>query len=224
MNGRTTGEPGRADVAELRVSYGRAPLLEADLAPDWHTQFTRWFDDAVASLTFPEPNAMVVATCTADGIPSARTVLLKAHDENGLVFFTNYSSRKGLELAANPRVSCVFGWYAMERQVVVCGRTERVDRTTSERYFHSRPHGSQIAASISEQSTVIPDRGWLDRRRDELARQYPDDTQVPLPDFWGGIRVLPDTVEFWAGRENRMHDRLRYRRTGAGFVLERLSP
>jgi pyridoxamine 5'-phosphate oxidase len=157
-----------------------------------------------------------------------RTVLLKGYDERGLVFFTNYDSRKGRQLAANPRISCVFPWYAMERQVIVDGEVERAGRDESAHYFHSRPHGSQIAASISEQSRVVADRGALEAERDRLAARYPDDATVPLPDFWGGYRIRPSAVEFWQGREDRLHDRLRFRRTGdaadAPWVTERLAP
>ncbi len=215
-------------VAAMRRSYRAEALAEADLQPDWHRQFRIWLAAAVDSQAFPEPNAMVVATAAPDGRPSARTVLLKGYDERGLVFFTNYDSRKGRQLAANPRVCCVFPWYAMERQVIVDGDVERVSREESEHYFHSRPHGSQIAASISEQSHVVPDRPTLEAERDRIAARYPDDTTVPLPDFWGGLRIRPSAVEFWQGREDRLHDRLRFRRTGdaadAPWVIERLAP
>jgi pyridoxamine 5'-phosphate oxidase len=212
-------------VAAMRRSYRSRALHESDLLPDWHSQFRAWLAEAVDSDAFPEPTAMVVATASPDGRPSVRTVLLKRYDERGLVFFTNYDSRKGRQLAANPRLSCVFPWYAMERQVIVDGDVERVGRDESEHYFHSRPHGSQIAASISEQSRVVADRGALEAERDRLAARYPDDTTVPLPDFWGGYRIRPSSVEFWQGREDRLHDRLRFRRTDDGpWTIERLAP
>jgi pyridoxamine 5'-phosphate oxidase len=217
-------DPANADrLAGMRRSYKRAELSESAIAPTWLEQFGRWLDEALESLAFPEPNAMVVATADADGAPSARTVLLKGYDERGLVFFTNYTSRKGRELAENPRVCVVFPWYALERQILVTGTVTRTSRADSETYFHSRPHGSQVAASISEQSAVIPDRAWLESERDRLAESYPE--TVPLPDFWGGYRIAPSTVEFWQGREDRLHDRLRYRRTDDGtWQTERLAP
>ncbi len=216
-------DPAGADhLADMRRSYQRSGLTEADLAPGWAEQFGRWLDEAIESLAFPEPNAMVVGTADAAGTPSVRTVLLKGYDERGLVFFTNYDSRKGRALAENPRISAVFPWYALERQILVGGTVERTTRAESEAYFHSRPYGSQVAASISQQSAVIPDRAWLESERDRLAAAHPD--TVPLPDFWGGFRIVPETVEFWQGRENRLHDRLRYRRTGENWLIERLAP
>lgn len=209
-------------IAGIRRSYQRGSLTESDLAPTWLEQFGRWMDEAIDSLAFPEPTAMVVGTADAQGTPSVRTVLLKGFDENGLVFFTNYDSRKGRALAENPRVSAVFPWYALERQIIVCGTVTRTSREESQRYFHSRPYGSQIAASISEQSQPIPDRAWLEARRDELTGRHPE--TVPLPEFWGGFRIAPATVEFWQGREDRLHDRLRYRNSDNGWLIERLAP
>lgn len=225
-----------ADVAAMRRSYRSGRLDESDLAPTWLEQFGRWLAEASESLSFPEPNAMVVATASADAAPSVRTVLLKAYDDRGLVFFTNLRSRKARDIEANPQASCVFAWLPLERQVLVTGRAEQVGRAQSEEYFHSRPHGSQIAASVSEQSRVVPDRGALEAERDRLAAAYPDGSTVPLPDFWGGIRIVPETVEFWQGREDRLHDRLRFRRADAaansgergaadgGWIVERLAP
>lgn len=216
-------DPASADrLAGMRRSYARSGLTEADLAPGWTEQFGHWFDEAIESLAFPEPNAMVVSTADAAGVPSVRTVLLKGYDERGLVFFTNYDSRKGRALAENPRVSAVFPWYALERQILLAGTVERTTRAESETYFHSRPWGSQIAASIGQQSAVIPDRAWLEAERDRLAAAHPE--TVPLPDFWGGYRIVPETVEFWQGREDRLHDRLRYRRSGDTWLIERLAP
>jgi pyridoxamine 5'-phosphate oxidase len=197
------------------------PMAEADLAPDWVSQFSRWFADAVAA-GLPEPNAMVLATADTEGRPSARTVLLKGYDQRGFTFYTNYESRKGTELAANPRASVVFPWFAMRRQVVACGTASPVDRAETEAYFATRPRGAQLGAWASPQSTVVADRGVLDQRLAEAARRFPD--QVPAPPHWGGFRLVPESVEYWQGRADRMHDRLRYRRTGAGWVIERLAP
>lgn len=212
---------GPADPAAMRRDYSTREMSEGDLAPDWASQFSRWFADAVGA-GLPEPNAMVLATADADGRPSARTVLLKGYDERGLTFYTNYRSRKGGELAANPYASVVFPWFAMQRQVVVCGEVSPVDRAETEAYFASRPRGSQLGAWASPQSTVIPRRGVLDEALEEVARRFPD--RVPPPPHWGGFRLEPQTVEYWQGHADRLHDRLRYRRTGSGWVVERLAP
>ena len=212
-----------ARLAALRRSYERATLHESDLADDPTAQFHRWFDDAVEA-GLAEPNAMVLATADSQGVPSARTVLLKVLDDRGFVFFTSRESRKGSEMLANPVASLVFPWFEVDRQIVVCGHVEEVDRALSQQYFASRPHDSRIGALASRQSTVLPDRAALDRRFAELREQHPPGTPVPLPDSWGGFRVVPTTVEFWQGRAARLHDRLRYRRDGGRWLLERLSP
>jgi pyridoxamine 5'-phosphate oxidase len=211
----------RAGLPDLRRAYADAGLAEESLAADPVRQLERWLSDAVAA-GLTEPNAMVLATVGADSVPSARTVLLKGLDGRGLSFFTNYSSRKGTELAAHPAASVVFPWYDLERQVVAIGSVSRVDRAETEDYFRSRPRGSQLGAWASRQSQPIGGRGDLDERYAELEARWPG--EVPVPDFWGGFRLVPETVEFWQGRPSRLHDRLRYVRVPDGWVIERLSP
>jgi pyridoxamine 5'-phosphate oxidase len=218
-----TGDGVDVDVAHLRASYERGGLDEADLAPTWLAQLGGWLEDAVRA-GLPDPNAMVLATADARGRPSARTVLLKGLDERGLVLFTNLGSRKGREARENPYAALVFPWIALQRQVVVAGRVEPVAAGEADAYFASRPHGSRLGALASPQSEVIAGREVLDRARAELGRRYPEGTGVSRPEGWGGLRVVPDTVEFWQGRRDRLHDRLRFRREGDGFVVERLAP
>jgi pyridoxamine 5'-phosphate oxidase len=198
-------------------------MHEDEFSPNPLEQFARWFEDARrGGLELPE--AMTLATADGDGTPSARMVLLKGVDERGFVFFTNYESRKGRELADNPRAALVFHWpLAPRRQVLVMGSVERVPDAESEEYFHSRPRGSRLAALASRQSTVVPDREALDRAFAELESEHPGE-DVPRPGWWGGYVLRPHTVEFWQNRPNRLHDRLRYRRDGGAWILERLSP
>jgi pyridoxamine 5'-phosphate oxidase len=215
------------ELAAMRRSYRRAGLSETDLAPDPYTQFARWLITA-AEAELPEPNAVILATADERGRPSARTVLLKGYDEAGFVFYTNYRSRKARDLAVNPHASLLFPWQAIDRQVTVLGMVSRVSAEQSAAYFRTRPRDSQLGAWASRQSTTIASRAELDERFAELAKRWPPGTQVPTPDFWGGYRLRPDIVEFWQGRESRLHDRLRYRRAEHGdtveWVIERLAP
>ena len=211
------------EPADMRRDYTeRGPLLETELAAGWTPQFATWFAESVAH-GLPEPNAMIVATADAAGRPSARTVLLKGYDERGLVFYTNYTSRKGAEAQANPYASLVFPWFPMQRQVLVAGSVERVSRAETEAYFATRPRGSQLGAWASPQSQVVPDRAAVDAGLAAAAERF-GDGPIPPPPHWGGLRVVPATVEFWQGRSSRLHDRLRYRATDTGWVIERLAP
>jgi pyridoxamine 5'-phosphate oxidase len=212
-----------ARIAAMRVAYGTRGLAEGDLAATWLEQFRRWFAEADAA-ALPEPNAMVLATAGPDGAPSQRTVLLKGLDESGLVFFTHYTSRKGGELAANPRACALFPWHALHRQVIVEGRATPVADAESDAYWASRPWGSRIGALASAQSRVIDGRAPLEAERDRLAAAYPEGGPVPRPPTWGGLRLAPSVVEFWQGRPDRLHDRLRFRHTPDGWVVERLAP
>jgi len=224
------------DLAAMRLHYDQGRLLEADLAPTPAAQFAAWLADAVAAEVV-EPNAMVLSTVDADGTPSSRTVLLKGADPRGFVFYTNHQSRKGRALAANPRASLVFPWYAVTRQVVVVGEVEQLSREESREYFVSRPYASRLGAWASAQSSVIASRDVLKAKHAELAAVFPDTgspDDVPLPEAWGGYVVRPVSVEFWQGRPSRLHDRLRFVRVSpdtaaalddaTAWRTERLSP
>jgi pyridoxamine 5'-phosphate oxidase len=211
-----------ASIADLRKDYALQSLSEVDIDPDPFKQFQIWFDQAI-SAQLPEPNAMTLATATRNAIPDARIVLLKGFDDRGFVFYTNYDSQKGQELAENPQATLIFWWAELERQVRISGAVEKVSTAESDTYFHSRPIGSQLGAWTSNQSQVIPNREYLEHRLQELTEQY-QNQEIPRPPHWGGYRVMPHTIEFWQGRKSRLHDRLRYQKKQAGWKIDRLSP
>lgn len=211
------------DPAAMRRSYERGLLDESTVPSSWLNLFTAWFADAVAELTYTEANAMQVATVGVDGRPEVRTVLAKGFGADGVVFYTNYDSAKGRALEANPYAAAVFAWVPLERQVRISGPVTRVDRETTEAYFASRPRGAQIGAWASPQSSVIASRPALDSLQTEVEQRY-GDGPIPAPEHWGGYRIAPESVEFWQGRQNRLHDRLRYRREGETYLIERLAP
>lgn len=213
------------DLSRMRNDYTAGSLREEELAPTWVEQFDRWFGDVVAA-ELPEPNAVVVATADADGAPDARVVLMKGYDVSGFVFGTSYASAKGAQLAVNPRAALVFPWHALQRQVRVTGRVERVGDAASDALWNPRPRGSQLAAVASVQSTLVDSREELADRVRLLDEQTPAGP-VPRPAVWGGYRVVPVTVEFWQGGRDRLHDRLRFvldESEGGGWIVQRLAP
>lgn len=213
------------DLASMRRDYSSGGLTEDQLAPTWVEQFDRWFADAVAA-ELPEPNAMVVATADADGVPDARIVLMKGYDAAGIVFVTSYASAKGAQLAVNPRAALVFPWHALQRQVRLRGSVERVGETASDGLWDPRPRGAQLAAVASVQSTVVESRRELTERV-RLLDEETGEGKVPRPPIWGGYRVVPERVEFWQGGADRLHDRLVFVRDdeeGGGWIVQRLAP
>lgn len=211
------------DVGDLREEYGHESLTIDSVLPNPISQFKLWFDQAVER-KLPEPNAMSLATVDTEGQPWLRTVLLKAYDDQGFVFYTNYESRKGKQLANNPKASILFPWIQLERQVSITGSVERISTAESMRYFASRPFGSRIGAWVSQQSSVVSSRSILLAKLDEMKRKFKDG-DVPLPSFWGGYRLKPTTIEFWLGGKNRLHDRIFFSaRDDGSWKIERLAP
>jgi pyridoxamine 5'-phosphate oxidase len=223
--GRLPGEKmaGMTDPAALRRTYLRGTLSEATIAPTWLQQLRLWFDEAVDAYGWGEANALQVATVDGAGLPSLRTVLAKGIDERGVTFFTNYESAKGRELAARPYAAAQFLWQSHERAVRLRGPVERVPREETEEYFATRPRGSQLGAWASPQSQVVPSRAVLDEALAAVEQRFGDGV-VPAPPHWGGFLIAPESVEFWQGRSDRLHDRLRFRRDGDAWTLERLAP
>lgn len=212
----------QTSITELRCDYRQQALLETEVHTNPILQFQDWLEQALAA-ELPEPNAMTLATVTTEGRPAARMVLLKGFDQQGFVFYTNYLSRKGQDLAQNPWGALVFWWAELERQVRIEGQIAKVSDQETEAYFDSRPRGSQLGAWASEQSQVICDRTILDQRLQDLEQKY-QNQPIPRPPHWGGYRLQPDLIEFWQGRPNRLHDRLCYRSKDQQWTLERLSP
>ena len=211
----------RADLASLRRDYAGQPLTRAAVDADPFVQFGRWLDEAL-SAEITDANAMTIATVDADCHPSSRVVLLKGFDHAGFVFFTNYESKKGSDLATNPYISLSFFWPQLHRQVLIRGVAEKVSQDESETYFRSRPYDSRLAAWASKQSSVIESRADLEAEFEEMRQRFGD--AVPLPPFWGGFRIIPSRIEFWQGRASRLHDRLVYRLVDDLWIIERLSP
>lgn len=211
------------NIQDLRNEYTKSGLTREQLATDPFTQFERWFQEAL-NVKIHEPNAMSLATVGADGLPSIRTVLLKIFDHRGFVFFTNYGSKKATQIAENPQAALLFPWLDLERQVKIVGRVEKVSTAESLKYYLSRPRGSQLGAWVSQQSSIITSRSLLEMKMDEMKRKF-SNREVPLPDFWGGFRIVPQTVEFWQGRANRLHDRFQFSlQADQSWKIERLAP
>lgn len=211
------------NIQDLRNEYTKGGLTLEQLATDPFTQFERWFQEAL-NVKIHEPNAMSLATVGTDGVPSIRTVLLKIFDHRGFVFFTNYGSKKATQIAENPQAALLFPWLDLERQVKIVGRVEKVSTAESLKYYLSRPRGSQLGAWVSQQSSIITSRSLLEMKMDEMKRKF-SNREVPLPDFWGGFRIVPQTVEFWQGRANRLHDRFQFSlQADQSWKIERLAP
>ncbi len=210
------------DIFEIRQEFTKGDLDLKDLDSNPFKQFEKWFNQACESKVI-EPNAMSISTVDAFGAPSCRVVLLKSWDEKGFVFYTNYESKKAQDLAQNPKVCALFFWPDLERQLKICGEIEKVSTAESLRYFLSRPFGSRLGAWVSEQSKIITSRSLLEIKFDEMKRKFANG-EVPLPSFWGGYRVKPNTFEFWQGRKNRLHDRFEYVKAQSGWKIDRLAP
>jgi pyridoxamine 5'-phosphate oxidase len=210
------------ELAQIRRDYSLKALSKKSVKKDPYDQFALWMNEALNSIII-DPNAMTIATVGEDGKPSIRIVLLKQFDHSGFVFYTNYQSKKGTDLGNNPNAVLHFFWRELERQVIIWGKAEKLSAEESAKYFKTRPLESQLSAWASSQSNIIPNREYLEQRFQDLKKEF-DKTEVPLPPFWGGFRVVPDKFEYWQGRENRLHDRICYRRTTESWEIVRLAP
>jgi pyridoxamine 5'-phosphate oxidase len=210
------------DIADLRREYSMKPLHRANLDSNPFSQFDNWFEEALQAEAM-DPNAMSIATVATNGQPSIRTVLLKYYDEDGFVFYTNLGSRKADEIDGNDRVALLFYWHELHRQVKIIGRAERISAADNIRYFMRRPRDSQIGAWVSRQSSIISSRSILENKFAEIKQKYANG-EIPLPSFWGGYRVVPADIEFWQGRESRLHDRFMFTAGDSGWEIERLAP
>jgi pyridoxamine 5'-phosphate oxidase len=222
-DGRITTSDITLELPQMRVSYEEGTLSETELSGTWYEQLQDWLDDAIRA-TAPEPNAMVLATANAEGVPTSRTVLAKGLDQRGVVFFTNYTSAKSHDLMATRYASATFPWYTLHRQATVRGTVEKVSQAETATYWASRPRGSQLGAWASPQSIVVSGRNALETALANVQRQFADVDEVPVPPHWGGWRIRPEVVEFWQGRRDRMHDRLQFKLTRDGWKVERLGP
>lgn len=222
-DGRISTSDLTLDLPKMRVSYEEGTLSESELAGTWYEQLQAWLDDAIRAGA-PEPNAMVLATANAEGMPSSRTVLAKGLDQRGVVFFTNYTSTKSHDLMATRFASATFPWYTLHRQATVRGTVEKVSPAETATYWASRPRGSQLGAWASPQSIVVTGRNALESALANVQRQFADVDEVPVPPHWGGWRIRPEVVEFWQGRRDRMHDRLQFKLNRDGWKVERLGP
>ena len=210
------------NISEYKQKLIRNKLTKETVDHDPFKQFQQWFDEALKAELL-EPNAMVLSTASAEGKPSQRAVLLKYFDKNGFVFFTNYKSKKSEDIRTNNAVSALFSWYGIKRQTAIMGRAEKISTVESARYFLSRPFGSQLGAWISHQSKVISSRSLLETKMEEMKRKF-SEGKVPVPDFWGGYKIIPESFEFWQGRDDRLHDRIMYKKDEKGWKISRLSP
>lgn len=210
------------DISTIRTDYSKKALSKEEVLPNPIDQFSIWFDETIKAELL-EPNAMILGTTDLDGNVTQRTVLLKAFDNRGLVFFTNYNSRKSKQIGVNPKVNLLFPWYGLERQVAISGTVEKISKAESIKYFLSRPKGSQLGAWISNQSSVISSRSILETKLEEIKTKF-SKGEIPLPDFWGGYRVKPNLIEFWQGRSSRLHDRIMYTLEEDNWQIERLAP